>query len=351
MYKISVIIPIFNSESTIERAILSFLNQKWDGDFFDDLELILVDNCSTDKTKEIIDQYSKKYSNVHAYSTEKNSGSPSKPRNIGINKSNSKYLMFMDSDDAYCEDMCQKLYETIIREKVDVVSCNFYNVFSSGCQKVFYYKEIPEYEVKGDSMFLDSCNSMLSSNIVVWNKIFDKSLITKNNIKFPYKVSEDIFFCWEFFSHMDKMLFLTDYFGVKRYMYSESYSHSADVNNVINTIRSTRELDEKLVNEYIDFNKYPKFRFSFSASSIEFILMRISFLTETESIRLCLNELYEYEKEILFDNSLNNKLYKFINFFILKNKLSFATFIFNLMNFVKNSKVLSTIIKKLIAIK
>ena len=232
-----------------------------------------------------------------------------------------------------------------------LLTCDFYNVFSSGCQKVFYYKEIPEYEVKGDSMFLDSCNSMLSSNIVVWNKIFDKSLITKNNIKFPYKVSEDIFFCWEFFSHMDKMLFLTDYFGVKRYMYSESYSHSADVNNVINTIRSTRELDEKLVNEYIDFNKYPKFRFSFSASSIEFILMRISFLTETESIRLCLNELYEYEKEILFDNSLNNKLYKFINFFILKNKLSFATFIFNLMNFVKNSKVLSTIIKKLIAIK
>ena len=348
MYIISVIIPIFNSENTIERSIESFLNQKWRGNSTEELELILIDDCSTDNTKKIIDNYAKKYSNISSYSTEYNMGSPSKARNIGIDKSNSQYLMFMDSDDEYCEDMCQKLYDTLIQEDVSLVSCNYYDIFTSHTNKVFYCHEIPEYTIEKDYMILDSANSMLSRNIVVWNKIFDKSIIKENNIYFPYKVSEDIFFCWEYFSHIDKMIFLKDYYGIKRNIFSDSFSYGPNLEVVLGVIKSARELDKKLVNEYIDFNKYPDFRYSFSIGSIEFIIKRISFFNDSESIKICLNELYNYEKEINFNMPLENKLFNFINFFVLKKHFTIATMIFNTLNFIRNSNILYKFSKKIL---
>ena len=127
MYKISVIIPIFNAENTIERAIDSILKQKWNGEILKDIEIILVDDCSNDNSKEIILSYSERFTNIKIYSTEINTGFPAEPRNIGIKNAKGKYIMFMDNDDEYCEDICKTLYDVITKEKADVVACNFYH--------------------------------------------------------------------------------------------------------------------------------------------------------------------------------------------------------------------------------
>ena len=80
-YKISIIIPIYNAQDTLKIAINSVINQTIG---FENIELILVDDKSTDKSKDIINNYSNKYDNVKSIFLKENNGSPSKPRNIGI---------------------------------------------------------------------------------------------------------------------------------------------------------------------------------------------------------------------------------------------------------------------------
>ena len=90
---ISVIIPVFNSESTIRRAAISVLDQP----YAMCIELILVDDGSTDESPQILDNLSRSYSNVRVF--HKENGGVSSARNMGIEKANGKYLAFLDSDD------------------------------------------------------------------------------------------------------------------------------------------------------------------------------------------------------------------------------------------------------------
>lgn len=117
-YKISIIIPTFNIEKDIERAIGSLINQTIG---FENLEVIIVDDCSTDNTKEIILSYEKEYENIKPIFLENNSGSAGKPRNIGIQYATSKYIMFLDNDDEYVNDACEILYDTIKENNANIV--------------------------------------------------------------------------------------------------------------------------------------------------------------------------------------------------------------------------------------
>ena len=104
---ISIIIPVYNSKKYIPKTFESLLNQTIG---FENLEIIFVDDNSKDNSGEIIDKYSKEYSNVISVHLKENSGFAGRPRNIGIEKSNTEYLMFLDSDDYFNEDACETLY-------------------------------------------------------------------------------------------------------------------------------------------------------------------------------------------------------------------------------------------------
>ena len=121
MYKISVIMPIFNVEEYLENTLKSVINQTIG---FENIELILVDDCSTDNSREIIEKYSNDYPNIKKIFLEKNTGCPGIPRNIGIRNATSDYIMFIDHDDEYFPEICDKLYNTIISEDADIVVCD-----------------------------------------------------------------------------------------------------------------------------------------------------------------------------------------------------------------------------------
>lgn len=123
MYKISVIIPIYNAENELETAINSIINQNFG---FENIELILVDDKSTDNSKEIIQKYENKYKNIIGVYLDNNSGLPGKPRSIGIEYATSDYLMFLDADDEYTKDAFEILYHIIEKEKSDFVIANYY---------------------------------------------------------------------------------------------------------------------------------------------------------------------------------------------------------------------------------
>ncbi|MDR2622995.1 MAG: glycosyltransferase [Methanobrevibacter sp.] len=122
-FQISVIIPTYNCENSINRAINSVINQTIG---FEEIEIIIVDNKSTDSTRDIINEYASKYDNIIPIFLKKNSGSPSSSRNIGIETAKSDYVMFLDSDDEYDLKICDKLFNSISGdETLDFVCCGF----------------------------------------------------------------------------------------------------------------------------------------------------------------------------------------------------------------------------------
>lgn len=117
--KISVIVPVYNVEKYLERAFNSLLNQTIG---FENLEVIFIDDASTDNSANMIKGYSDKFENVKSIFLDKNSGSAGKPRNIGMRHAVADYIMFLDSDDTFMDDACEVLFNEITNDNVDVVS-------------------------------------------------------------------------------------------------------------------------------------------------------------------------------------------------------------------------------------
>ena len=116
---ISIIIPVYNSEKYIKRAFDSLFTQSIG---FNNLEVIFIDDASTDDSPQIIEDYSNKYDNVKSFFLNKNSGAAGKPRNVGLSHATKDYIMFLDSDDYLMDNACEILYNEIIKENIDVVS-------------------------------------------------------------------------------------------------------------------------------------------------------------------------------------------------------------------------------------
>ena len=167
-YKLSIIIPTFNAEEYLLSAVESVKNQTIG---FENIELILVDDNSTDNTKNILNDLSQKYENVKSIFLEENSGSPSKPRNIGIENVSSEYVMFMDNDDSYQNDFCEKMYSTIESYDVDIVTCRNYDINGEKISK--YHSILDEKEKFIHLNSIDQDTSLLSTTaMLIWNKIY-----------------------------------------------------------------------------------------------------------------------------------------------------------------------------------
>ena len=126
-YVISIIIPVYNAASCILKAFKSLEAQTIG---FENLKIIAVDDCSIDNSYEIIQKYAELYNNVVVMQTKENTKSASAPRNLALSKVDTKYIMFLDSDDYYEPDACKQLYEAIEKNDVDIVT-GYYREISS----------------------------------------------------------------------------------------------------------------------------------------------------------------------------------------------------------------------------
>ena len=144
-YKLSIIIPTYNAENYLLEAINSIKNQSFG---FENIEIILVDDNSSDNTKTILKELSQENENVKSIFLNDNSGTASQPRNVGIENASSPYIMFLDNDDIYYPKMCEEMYNAINDNGVDVVSCRY--DINSEIPKSFLDNFNPEkYDFKG----------------------------------------------------------------------------------------------------------------------------------------------------------------------------------------------------------
>ena len=164
---ISVIVPIYNAEISIKKCIESILNQTKK-----ELEIILINDGSTDNTEEIIKTFKDKRIK---YYKNKNQGI-GKTRNFGIDKATGEYIMFLDSDDYMSNDECELLYKKSLEDDLDICICDFYRVYDDRKEET----KLPNFK----SSSLKENPDIITENLNPWGKIFSKKLIKDNNIRF-----------------------------------------------------------------------------------------------------------------------------------------------------------------------
>ena len=211
-YKISVIIPVYNGANYIEECIGSLQDQTIG---FENIEVILVDDNSKDNSKDVINKLTEQYSNIKSIFLKNNTGTASGPRNEGILNAQSDYIMFLDMDDYYYPNMCEKMYETITKEGVDVVSCRYTMGTKEDYSKVKNYF----FDTKSHFIKVDDVNELpeilsLGFSTMIWTKLFRKKSILNNNIEFPVgDLYEDVYFTSKFYLHAKGIVLLTDFYG------------------------------------------------------------------------------------------------------------------------------------------
>jgi glycosyltransferase involved in cell wall biosynthesis len=182
---ISVIIPVYNSEKYLERALDSVLNQT-----YKDLEIIVVDDGSTDGSGKIIAKYQKKDPRIISI-RQKNSGQAA-ARNAGIRLAKGEFLTFLDGDDAYDKDFILKLLNGFDDGDIDIaVSGMLYCRVKEKTKKPVYVKKIrnrlPGESIKTYLVYLLSVDGAMYAVI---NKMFRTELIKKSKLQF----SEGLYF-------------------------------------------------------------------------------------------------------------------------------------------------------------
>lgn len=185
---VSIIIPAYNQEKVIERCINSVLNQTYKG-----LQVIVVNDGSTDRTAEILDKYSKLDTRIEIYHIGNQGVSNS--RNYGLSKAIGDYIQFLDGDDYVSETMVEDMVKALEECQADMVVCNYYKLMGRW--------KVPNKAL--DRTGLYTSKEYLIQTIkdpghhyygVVWNKIYKTSLIRDKHISFPGDVTlgEDFIF-------------------------------------------------------------------------------------------------------------------------------------------------------------
>ena len=238
MTDISVIVPIYNSEAYLDKCITSLINQTKK-----DIEIILVNDGSTDKSEEIIKSYKDKRIK---YYKNKNKGI-GYSRNFGIDKSNSKYIMFLDSDDYLDIHACEELYKKIKKDSSDVVVSDFIKSHN-GTDEIIKIKDFKKTNLNKNS------NILLDINLSPWNKIYSSKLIKDNNIRFSEDVKyEDVLFvliCLDKANNISKLNKALNYYIVRDN--SETKTYDKKVFDILEVVKRFRSYFNNRYKETID---------------------------------------------------------------------------------------------------
>ena len=311
MTKVSVIVPVYNAQKTLERCLNALISQT-----YKDFEVICVDDGSKDSSFEILKQYSERDQRIKVYSQE-NHG-PAYTRHFAISQSNGEYLMFCDADDWYENDMLKSMVETLEKENVDIVMCdtNIIDITNGKLtDRAFqHYNNILRIKGRID-LTLDN-NAIGQINLTLWNKIFRKNIIEKNNIEYPTKYEhDDSMFFYKYILHCHT------YYGLDKCLYNYVVGDSDSImGKLLNYTNKGKQFDFIYAwNDFWDF--YIKTEHSKSVTNT---FLKMHFYTfkhfytmlNPQDKQLAFKYIKDFiqKNQILLINTQFKKLYKINNF-------------------------------------
>lgn len=197
MDKVSIIIPIFNMEKYLNKCIESVSRQT-----YKNIEIILINDGSTDSSEQIAIEWSKKDSRIiYVYQENKGSGIA---RNNGLSKATGKYIVFVDPDDWIEEDAIEQFVSQMEINNADLIIACAYNEYFDKDGKILetkkdsflneYINDIKKIQNRYVPLFLENAIT------APWNKMYKLDIIKQNNIEFPnLKRSQDIVFNYKYY--------------------------------------------------------------------------------------------------------------------------------------------------------
>ena len=214
MKKISIIIPVYNVEQYIKNCLESVINQT-----YDNWEIILIDDGSTDNSKAIYENIAIKNDKIKIFK-QTNKG-VSAARNLGIEKAQGDYIVFLDADDWIEKKFLERMLEVIENEDADIVQCNFY--YANNRSNIERKHIRPSYSIRNnmDELQLDTLyreydekknHKSVGAMRGVWGKIFKSNLIKKIRFNENIDVFEDGIFVLNALQNSKKVVLIDEYY-------------------------------------------------------------------------------------------------------------------------------------------
>lgn len=205
--RITIIVPVYNVEDYLVVCLDSLVNQTYKA-----IRIVCVDDGSTDNSREILEEYAKKDQRIEII--KKKNGGLSSARNAALEKCNTEYVMFCDSDDSFNKKMCEEMLMVLEKDGSDIAVCGT-NVIYSAHEEM---KDSDEeyYSLKYDGKKRVTDEVILNTNVSVSNKIFKMDIIHDNRLSFPEGLNnEDFYFYNVYMSYASTISFV----GEKLYNY------------------------------------------------------------------------------------------------------------------------------------
>ena len=243
---VSIIIPVYNAEKTLERCVDSILSQD-----FRDLELLLIDDGSRDGSPDICDRYAERDSRVRVF--HKENGGVSRARNLGLSEAGGRYIQFVDSDDWIAHDATAELFSAAESQDCDMVICDFYRVVGKRVQQkgnideetAFSRQVYAEYMMENPADFYYG---------VLWNKLFRRDIIDR----YELRMNEEVSWCEDFMFVLDYLVHAETFLAVQKPLYYYVKTKGSLVSQGMSLARVVRMKTE--VFEY--YNRFYKDVFS-----------------------------------------------------------------------------------------
>lgn len=224
--KISIIMPVYNVEQYVAKAIESILEQT-----FTEFEFLIVDDGTKDKSGEICDEYAKKDSRITVIHKE-NGGAPS-ARNTAIDMAKGKYVYFLDSDDWAEPTMLLDMYELAEEHQAQLVVCGYYIDTYYG-EKHLSEKIFVDDKVYTDAQaFREESYRYFDRNLLYtpWNKLYRLEELNRYKLRFPNTLWDDFPFNLSYLEHVSRVVVSTNayYHFIRARADSETSAYRADM--------------------------------------------------------------------------------------------------------------------------
>ena len=305
MIKVSVIMPVYNSEKYLRKAVDSILNQDFEG-----YELILVDDGSPDNSGKICDEYAANNENVKV--VHKTNGGICSARNAGLDVAQGEYIGFCDNDDQYLPGLLKDNYEIAKSNNVDLLRYSKIKRMEKDDGRVWEtVTKLEDMVIEKKDFYKHYIN--IRREDTVWTGFYKREIIEKNNIRFNENLKhggEEVYFNTTMLKYCQRIGFNSKayYLWTQRDVHSTSRKyHDEFFEDLIGNL----QLDYEFIKDVCQ-NKVPNY-----AKNVYLVNSYIHALVDYMAVKTCklsqrekIERLERFRKHPIFDKSIPRETYK-----------------------------------------
>lgn len=340
MVEISVVIPVYNCEEFLDDSLGGILNQT-----FEDLEVICVDDGSTDNSLKKLEEFAENDSRVKVFHQENQGGGDA--RNFGLTKTTGKYLYFMDADDIIYPEALEECHKLCEKNDLDFVLFKAISYFevTGQYEEHDYFTMGKLYECVGDEVFSfeDVGDLLFEFSVTPWGKLYNRQFVIDSGAQFAHRISfHDNKFFWEMLFNSKRIQFLNETYYVRR-IHPKSLIGSRD-RKFFNVFIAYDQIFE-IFRKYNQFERYKTPLYNWKISILYFRFQKIAeefkqeFLDRTrEEIQKMIDEdgkqtvenLLTAQNRVIYDSIFEADTYKEFSLLMKVDELS------RKLNYMKN---------------